>query len=244
MKRQISCFEKVVVPFVVAAAALWTSPRMAVAQTPGSFSVNFEKIRFEYSAREAVPTPFGLELTLDPAGRLEAAWTRISKSTDVTLKRGVIGPSPQGTQVRWEGRIESEVDGLRQIVGDFRVETTGGGASGDDEGLDNQTVEFELGEDDDQAEYEYDAAGRLMRVTVPTSAPGVFGVGIQFDAAPGQQLRGSPPDLFNAPRPGEPLIGRLPKPGRGQSIELDLKIEDADTSKGGTLIPVKIKHNA
>ena len=49
MKRQISCFGKVVVPFVVAAAALWTSPRMAVAQTPGSFSVNFEKIRFEYS---------------------------------------------------------------------------------------------------------------------------------------------------------------------------------------------------
>lgn len=239
MQRRISFPVQLALSWIVTAAAWWSSPSSAVAQAPDSFSLNYEKIRFEYSPRDAGPVPFGLDLTLEPDGRLETSLTRIHKVTDVTLKRGIIGGTARGSFAQWEGRIATEVEGRPQIVGDFRVESSVD-AGADDEAA----VEFEIDPDAGVAEFEYDSLGRLMRVSTPNGAAGVIGVSIQFDAAPGQQLRGSPPDLFNSPRPGEPLIGRLPKPEPGKTIELELKVEDADASKAHTLIPVKIKHNA
>lgn len=87
-----------------------------------------------------------------------------------------------------------------------------------------------------------DAGTELVRTVSGSNPPST--VEIRFEPlTPTEQLAGQPTTWCNAPGPGQPLVYNVPVPAPGATTTGTLTVTSSSSS-GGTLIPVKIKHNA
>ena len=86
-----------------------------------------------------------------------------------------------------------------------------------------------------------DAGTELVHTVSGANPPS--SVEVRFEPlAPNEQLVGQPSAWCNSPSPGQALIYRVPVPGPGGTTSGTLVVTSSSSS-GGTLIPIKIKHN-
>ncbi len=189
-------------------------------------SVNFTQITFTNVESSDQALPYDLVFTLNADGSVDGV-LRPPRATDITLKRGVFypAPMPQTTlELTYEDRAPSGGGYGILLIDTSHSAAGGGGHVRVFDGVSaQQTASHNVGFRVDSVDL---GDGLELRVTASASA----------------QLSGSPSALFNRPAPGQPLVARIPIPARGATATLTLRIDDG--TQGGTLIPIKIKHNA
>jgi hypothetical protein len=201
-------------------------------------SLNFTQIQIEYTPkRDAVP--FGIDLTLHADGLLSGQLSRLWKATDVTLKRGIVGQVGEDARVVLTGTVAVDAPGGGAALGRLVVDLSGALSDASRAG---DAVTFALPPWTKPAADEADDLGALMTFVMPDGAAELAQFHLRFEARPGEQLVGRPAALFNTPGPGEPLIARLPQLAPGEALDLVLVITNTGGS-GGTLIPIRVKHN-
>lgn len=86
-----------------------------------------------------------------------------------------------------------------------------------------------------------DFGTELVRTVSGSNPPST--VEIRFEPlTPTEQLAGQPTTWCNVPGPGQALVYNVPVPAPGATTTGTLTVTSSSSS-GGTLIPIKIKHN-
>jgi hypothetical protein len=188
-----------------------------------SLSLNFERVAFDYVPMSDAALPFGLEITIHGDDRVELRLPGVAGASDVTLKRGIVGAASADDHLEFSYRsrpLQSpEIGRLGMHVidaGRIDVEVLDAVASGAPVGSD--TLRFQLQRRD---------LGDRIELT--------------FVGREGQILTGSPAAVFGPRGTGKTIAAVLLAPPAGSEIELMLRV--TDQHGGGTLIPIKIKHN-
>ncbi|MGQ0799639.1 MAG: H-X9-DG-CTERM domain-containing protein [Pseudomarimonas sp.] len=199
---------------VLAAACLAAD---AQAQTD-QFSLNFEKIRFEYHNAHTGALPFALDLVHGDRGEVTV---RSASAHDITLKRGsffAADPLPEAWLFFDVGTVRGGPGVLTLGMDQSAAGTAGGGPQ----------VKVFAGSS---------SQGASLHVSGTQVLMGDGSVRFLRDAID-VRLSGQPSALFNQPRAGEALEARLPTPAIGQTINLLLIVSD---DRGASMrLPVRI----
>jgi len=199
---------------VIAAACIGAE---AQAQTD-QFSLNFEKIRFEYRNAQTGALPFALDLVHGEQGEITV---RSASAHDITLKRGSFFPA----------------DPLPESWLFFNVGTVRGGPGLLTLGIDQSTSASVGGGPQVKVLSGDSAQGTALTMSGMQVLMGDGSVRFLRDDAR-VRLSGQPAALFNRPGTGQPLEARLPTPAVGQVIELMLIVAD---DRGASMrLPVRI----
>jgi len=189
----------------------------ARAQTD-QFSLNFQKVTFDYRNAQTGALPFALDLVHGEQGEITV---RSASAHDITLKRGSFFAA----------------DPLPEAWLFFDVKTARGGPGVLTLGIDQSTASS-IGGGPQVKVLSGDASqGTALHVGGVQVLMGDGSVRFVRDAID-VRLSGKPAELFNRPGPGEPLEARLPTPAVGQTIELVLIVAD---DRGTSMrLPVRI----
>lgn len=183
------------------------------------FSLNFEKIRYEFRPATDTQPPFAIDISVDPKGQPRTVF-RPTRSYNVTLKRGVIG--------------DQVVPGLTELT--FDLEATPSGAIGPESlGEFSTVITGEDAQTRPRVKLVKVGAGTLVLSGSNTAA--VNTIELRFRPRAGSTLSGQPGQFFSRPRPDGELIARLPVPATGKSLSVTLSISDG---RSALQLPVTI----
>jgi hypothetical protein len=203
---------------VLLAAAFGSADALAQVD---SFSLNFEKIRYEYRNSHTGGVPFALDIVVGDAGEVSL---RPYSTHNLTFKRGQFYPADP-LPATWLG---------------FDLERSRGGRSGELSILIDQSDAGTGGGPQVKVFDGTRSAGASVHtggVQVLLGDGSVRFVRDSLDVT----LRGEPAAMFNRPGPGEPLEAYLPVPQSGQTLSLTLRVMDDRGAR--TEIPVQIQRS-
>lgn len=204
-----------------------------------SYQLNLAKIEFNYQPGGEA-SPFGLDLTLTREGPLVGQLFRLHKSTNVTLKRGVMHEVGPEVQTVLTGPVVDAAAGAASPLGTLETTLVGALSGTTTSATEAATVAFSGGVY--VAAGDTNDLGALVTFEIADGAAALAQFSMRFNPAPGVQLVCRPAALCNQPGPGEPLIVRLPRLAPGEALDIVLEVTPARGS-GHILIPIKVKHN-
>ena len=206
-------------------------------------------IRIQPHITASLPT-LGLDMVIEPSGRVRGALGALDGFSGLTLKRGLVAALPNG-----------------EIAADYQVQLLRQTPSGSIP-LSNVTVRLQgpamSGDDSFVAEVRVLSAGSTQRPDSDESKTGSFHskredldiivwdvVGVAnlesnvlvLRFAPSsrtERLQGEPSHLFNFPDPGEDLVLKLPSLAPGSILDETLIVYRSEGTT--TQIPIKVKH--
>ena len=205
---------------------------------------------------------YAMEIVIDGEGNTEGTISSLYKSTNVTLKRGVMSSrSDGGISATYDTLFSTNTEDGDQQRSNLQVqlETTvnnDGGENTDilfdiDYGVAGQTDSVLMGQDfetttandDSQVGGDDDGVPDTIIWDIDGGGVGVI-VELLFEPASStEQLSGEPAYLFNNPAPGELLRAVLPIPDSGKTEMSQLEIRNIDGSSGSTIqIRIKVEH--
>jgi hypothetical protein len=190
-----------------------------------SYSLNFENIRFDYAPAKDERIPFGIDLTIQADGSVDAVFPGTIKHSDVTLKRGVVGASAPGTATFLDFSIEQSLPQF-QVLGRLGIETRGSAG-----------IDLDI-QDASRLSYVADADALVMHMSGEDFGDRIV---LVFQAGPDTRLTGIPAAVFGPPGTGKTLSAVLLAPPAGREIEMVLEVRDQLGS--GIQVPIRIKHN-
>ena len=202
-------------------------------------------IRIQPHITASLPT-LGLDMVIEPSGRVRGALGALDGFSGLTLKRGLVAALPNGEiAADYQAQLSQQTSNGSIPLSDVTVRLRGPATSGDD--LNSPFVgEVRILSSDSTHQSDpaqlpsgggdivvwdiIGAASHMSRVLVLRIAP----------SSPTEQLQGEPAHLFNRPDPGEDLILRLPALAPGSLFDETLIVDRGEASH--VRIPVTIKH--
>jgi hypothetical protein len=198
---------------------------LAQAHPIESFELNFENIRFDYAPAADGRIPFGIDVTIQSDGVVDAVFPGMIKHSNVTLKRGVVGASSPGAATILDFSFEQSLPQF-QVLGRLGIEIRGG-------------AEIDLViQDASRQSHVADADVLALHMDGEDFGDRIV---LEFQAGPNTRLTGMPAAVFGPPSTGKTLSAVLLAPTAGREIEMVLDVRDQLGS--GIQVPIRIKHN-